>query len=53
MLNTQVIKYLCHHKIHQVLHTLWMIVKARIGRQDDRTGMTQLEHVFQMDGGKR
>ncbi len=32
MLHPQMIQYPCHHKIHQVLHCLRLIIKSRIGR---------------------
>ena len=29
------------------------VIKARVGRQDDDAETRQLEHVFEMNGGKR
>src|SRR5687768_3806491 len=49
----EMIQYAGNHKIHHILHSLGMVIKAGIGRQDNYAAARKFQHIFQMDSGKR
>src|SRR6266516_7211557 len=53
VLDPEVIEYSRHDEIDQILDALGAVIKAGIGRKDDRTRTRELEHVLQVQGGKR
>ena len=53
MHDTEMIKYSRHDEIHQILHVSRVMIKTRIGRQNDSATARKLQHVFEVNGGKR
>src|SRR5882762_559682 len=53
MRDGKMVEHARDHEIHQVLRRLRVVIEAGVGRQDHRACARQLEHVLQMDRGKR
>ena len=50
MRNIELVQYSEAEVIDEVIDGLWPVIKAGAGREDCRPGVSQFEHVVEMDG---